>query len=84
MKKRYISLIFASMILLSTLLLFGCKQDTIKFYRESAVTSTVNKLLPQKQKANSNKGVIILHDNDKKSEINFGPKDINFDMPSRF
>ena len=74
LERRSIGLVF----------LFGCKHETIKFYRESAATTVINRFAPQKQKAKVNAGVIILKDETNESNINFGPRDINFDMPVRF
>ena len=85
MKKRYVSLfILIILIILISLFLFGCKHETIKFYRESAASSMVNKFAPKKQNAKPNSGIIILKDETSESNINFGPRDINFDMPVRF
>ena len=60
MKKRYVSLMFVGLVALCSVFLFGCKHETIKFYRESAATTVINKFAPQKQKAKVNAGVIIL------------------------
>ena len=84
MKKRYVSLILISLAILSSVFLFGCKHDTIKFYRESAASTMINKFAPQKSNVKVNSGIIILKDEVNQSNINFGPRDINFDMPHRF
>ena len=82
MKKRYVSLFV--LIILTSLLLFGCKHEAIKFYRESAASSMIDKFAPKKQNAKPNSGMIILKDETSESNINFGPSDINFDMPVKF
>lgn len=84
MKKRNLSLILIGLVGLSGFFLFGCKHDSIKFYRESAASSVINKFSNQKPKAKVNAGIIILRDDDNQTNINFGPRDINFDMPARF
>ena len=82
MKKRYIALL--GIFILGSLFLFGCKHDTIKFYRESAASSMLSKFGPQKESVKVNSGIIILKDETNQSNINFGPRDLNFDMPARF
>ena len=84
MKKRYTSLILLCFLGLCSCFLFGCKHDSIKFYRESAAANVLNKFGPQKSQAKVKFGVIILKDEANESNINFGPRDINFDMPVRF
>ena len=83
MKKRYIASIFLSLLFFASMFLFGCKHDTIKFYRESAASKLLNPTA-SKPKANVNSGIIILRDESTQETINFGPRDINFDLPVRF
>ena len=87
MKKRVYAFIFISLIILSGILFSACKHDKIKFYRESRVDSMMKSFGVQKAspvKVNSS-GVIILRDeSSNKSSINFGPGDINFDLPVKF
>ena len=63
--------------------MLGCKHEQIKFYRESAASNLMNKFNPEKEKANTPSGMIILKDekNSSGQNINFGPRDINFDLP---
>lgn len=86
MNKKKISVLFVLTILCVSLFLFGCKQDTIKFYRESAASSLINKFKDENNTQSKSSGIIILRDDssNSKNTINFGPRDINFDMPMRF
>ena len=85
MNKKVLSVIFLLLALSTSLLLFGCKVEKIQFNRESQVSKLINKVSDTKPKTNSKSGIIILKDdNESQNTINFGPKDINFDMPIRF
>ena len=65
-------------------LLFGCKHSTIEFYRESKANSLMQKFSNKKAPASVKSGIIILKDdNYNESNINFGPRDIIFDMPMK-
>ena len=65
----------------------GCKQDSIKFQRESKFSEMVDGLNKDnpKQTIKKSSGVIILKDeNTQKQNFNspnFGPGEINFDLP---
>ena len=61
----------------------GCKHDTINFYRESSASKLMRSMNNDKARIQPGSGIIILHDNPSGLNINFGPKDINFDMPAR-
>ena len=88
MKNRSFSVIFLFFIFVASVFLFGCSHEKIKFYRESAASSLMNKFGNQNEKIKpmTSSGVIILNTKkpDYKININFGPRDINFDMPTRF
>ncbi|MBR3605128.1 MAG: hypothetical protein IKL52_03765 [Candidatus Gastranaerophilales bacterium] len=85
MKKRYLGLIIVFAGVCMSLLLFGCENNKIEFYRESKAQALLNKFSTQQQnKPTVRSGVIILKDDSSKnSTINFGPRDINFDLPVR-
>ncbi len=87
MNKSKISFLFALIIVCASLFLFGCKHETIKFYRESAASTLIDKFKTEEDNAvKKSSGMIILRDDnsDNKNGIQFGPRDINFDMPVRF
>ena len=77
---------FIVFCVLISCILFGCKKDGIKFYRESKVQELMNDFQNQKEKDTIKKssGIIIYRENSTKnsgnSSINFGPKDLNFDL----
>ena len=86
-------LLFIFVCVLISLVLFGCKQDGIKFYRESGVQKFVNEA-KSSLNLNSNEnstttrsssGIIIYKDNSVKDttggSASFGPKDIDFSLP---
>lgn len=85
MKKRYLGLIVVFVGSCLSLFLFGCKDNKIQFYRESKAQELMNKFsIQQQNKPTVRSGVIILKDNSSKnSSVNFGPSDINFDLPVR-
>lgn len=65
--------------------LAGCADQDIKFYRESKFQDLMNNL-PQtksKNKTLNSSGVVIYksESEDSQNSINFGPKDIEFDLP---
>ena len=68
--------------------LVGCTHEKIKFYRESQASSVLNKINEENNKPSVKKssGMIIYKDSSSSSAtpINFGPKDLIFDMPSKF
>ncbi|MBE7708442.1 MAG: hypothetical protein E7Z88_07030 [Cyanobacteria bacterium SIG27] len=87
MSKKKVSILFVLVIVFASLLLFGCKHETIKFYRESAASTLINKFkVDEKNTTKRPAGMIILKDDNSsnKNGIQFGPGDINFDMPVRF
>jgi hypothetical protein len=87
MNKRLRCITVFFVIISFSVFLFGCKHETIKFYRESAASSLVDKFKNEEtNRKKSTSGIIILRDDTQKgsNEINFGPRDINFDMPVRF
>ena len=85
MNKKNLSILFVLTVLCASLFLFGCKHDTIKFYRESAASTIIDKFKSTDVEKKPS-GVIILKDNSsqEKNTIHFGPRDIDFDMPVRF
>ena len=79
--------ILICMIILSSVVLFGCQHDKIQFNRESAASSLFKQGQKQKPKYKSSSGIIILGDDNVDSpapSMRFGPRDINFDMPVKF
>ena len=85
MIKKMFGLILICMVLGAGFLLFGCKHDSIKFYRESAAGNLINKFKTNNTQTKKTPGMIILKDESSNSGgVNFGPGDINFDMPVRF
>ena len=87
MNKKVHAFIVAFVVVIFSVFLFGCKHETIKFYRESAATTLIDKFKGEEASSKkSNSGVIILKDENyqNNNNINFGPRDINFDMPVRF
>lgn len=69
--------------------LAGCKQDSIKFYRESKVQELVSTLKGEETpKTVKSSGIVIyktqMEENQNTSGVNFGPKDPDFDMPMKF
>ena len=83
MKKRYLGLIIVFAGVLMSLFLFGCENNKIEFYRESKAQALMEKFGSQQQnKPTIRSGVVILKDDSSQnSNIHFGPKDINFDLP---
>ena len=69
----------------------GCKNDTIKFQRNSSVSEFMQNIgIEQKADIKKSSGIVIYKDESKPEQqinaptTNFGPRDINFDMPIRF
>ena len=93
MKKDFVKYFAFGILIVFSVALFGCKHETIKFYRESKVSEVMNKIKNQDGSSGSKKGVlkkssgvIIYKDTSSSGSsggINFGPRDINFDMPIR-
>ncbi len=86
--KRFIFIFFCVLI---TCGLSGCTKQTIEFYRESQASSLFKNSDNEASKDNLKKssGVIIYKYNTQKKgqnfkTIDFGPKDINFDLPVKF
>ena len=81
---KIIRFIFVFFCVLISCVLFGCKSETIKFYRESKVQDVIQNLKEQdnekdvvkKYKDNS-------YHNSESSGIKFGPRDINFDLRTK-
>ena len=81
-----------TMILICVIMVFalaGCKQDSIKFYRESKVQELVTSIKGENEpKAVKSSGVIIyktqMDDNNNFQSPDFGPKDPEFDLPMKF
>ena len=88
MKKNILNIFFVLMIFAATFFLFGCQHDRIQFYRESKVTSVIKQISGEEKKPTVKKssGVIIYKDtsNSSATPINFGPRDLIFDLPSKF
>ena len=86
MRRRFVSCIILMSAIFSSIFLFGCTNNNkIQFYRESKASALMNKFAPQqKAKPAVRSGIIILRDETDNSTINFGPRDINFDLPVKF
>ena len=84
--KKKIALVFVFGTVFASFFLFGCKNNKIEFYRESQAAKLMDKFSSQqKSRPTTSSGMVILKDDKySQSSINFGPKDINFDMPSRY
>lgn len=88
MKKRYFAILMLILLIISSLAFYGCKSESIKFYRESAVSKALNSFNQNDDKWQIKKssGIFIYKDtsyqNNNKGQ-KFGPADINFDMPIR-
>ncbi len=86
MISKIIKFSFIIFCVLISCVLFGCKKDGIKFYRESKVDEIMHDFKKQEEKDTVKKssGIIIYKDNSNKnsgsSGINFGPRDLNFDL----
>ena len=87
-----LKLLFIFVCVLISFVLFGCKQDGIKFYRESGVQKMVNDAkdtfgFAPPTTSRSKSGVVIYRDNNVKDttggSANFGPKDIEFGVPGQ-
>ena len=84
-------LLFIFVCALISLVLFGCRQDGIKFYRESGVQQFMNEVTgsqkPTSTTTRSSSGIVIYRDNTTKDSTggsaNFGPKDPDFNMHLR-
>ena len=84
---KIIRFIFVFFCVLIGCILFGCKSETIKFYRESKVQDVMQGFKEQSNKKDvvkKSSGIIIYKDNSynnsESSGIKFGPQDINFDL----
>ena len=87
----YLKLLFIFVCVLISFVLFGCKQEKIKFYRESGVKQIVKDakdtlgLTDNSTTTKSKSGVYIYKDNSTKDttggSVTFGPKDIQFGVP---
>ena len=88
MKKEMIKYSAFGMFIALSLVLFGCKQEGIKFYRESKVSEVMNKFNNNDAKSKKgvlkkSSGVIIYKDTSSNSNsggMYFGPGDVDF-MP---
>lgn len=86
MNKKVLSISLLLFTLSTSLFLFGCQNSQIKFNRESAASGLLNKFNASDKPQIKGHGIIILRDESSNSNnnINFGPSDINFDMPAKF
>ncbi|MBQ8476195.1 hypothetical protein IJ670_00820 [bacterium] len=68
----------------------GCKHDAIQFYRESKVSEMMKDLQNNQNHTSVKKssGIVIYKDESNTPSntpsLNFGPRDIEFDMPIKF
>lgn len=87
-KKIFLFILFCGLM---CCVLCGCQKTSIQFYRESSVQKVMKDIFPQQKKDEVTKssGIVIYRDNTNKNkdssirtkEIQFGPRDINFDLP---
>lgn len=86
MNKKVLSISLLLFTLSTSLFLLGCQNSQIKFNRESAASSLLNKFSTNEKPQVKGHGIIILRDESSSlnNNINFGPRDINFDMPAKF
>ncbi|MBQ8848501.1 MAG: hypothetical protein IJ003_06110 [Candidatus Gastranaerophilales bacterium] len=88
MEKKILKYSFIGLCLVSCVLLFGCANNQIQFKRDSKVTELMNSLNinnTSKNQVKKSSGMIIYRDTSSSSSnsMNFGPRDINFDMSMR-
>ena len=89
-ENKKINLLLIIFCVCLSLVLVGCKQDTINFYRESKFQQVMNNLpsvssSKKKTQVKQASGMLIFKDSSsskKGSGIIFGPKEINFGMPN--
>ena len=85
MDKKIFGFGLALILLSLSIMMFGCKNETIKFNRESQAGNLLEQITPKKQKDVTRKsgGMIIIKEQKKNNSFygNFGPVDIKFDMP---
>ena len=84
MDKKVLGLILFFALFALGFIMVGCKQEKIKFYRESAASDFLNSLNRNQRTAPVNSGIIDLRDDNSKQTIKFGPSDLNFDMQIKF
>ena len=89
MKKNKIKIAIFILCVCTSFVLIGCKQQTIKFHRESKFSELMNKFGNEENKKKvlkKSSGVIIYKDNSNNTSggVNFGPGEINFDLPIKF
>ena len=69
MNKKLNTFIITLVIISFSIFLFGCKHETIKFYRESAASSLIDKFKSEdNNKKKSSSGIIILRDDSQKKK----------------
>lgn len=87
MKKKIAKYFLISTCLISSILFFGCANNSIQFNRESKVSELMNSIKKPEKKGvlKKSSGMIIYKDESSQdsSNMRFGPGDINFDMPIR-
>ena len=86
MDKKIFGFGLALILLSLSFMMFGCKNDSIKFNRESQVGNLLEQISPTKQQKDVTKksgGMIIIKEQKKNNLFHgdFGPVDIRFDMP---
>ena len=81
-----LKLLFIFVCVLISMVLFGCKNEGIKFYRESGVEHFMNDMSNNHNSTTtkSSSGVVIYKDNSTtdstSGKAHFGPNDLNFDI----
>ena len=85
MNKKLISISLIVVIIGAGFFLFGCKNQQIQFYRESAASTLIDKFKTNQPTSSKSSGMLIIKDESSSSSqgVKFGPGDINFDMPVR-
>ncbi len=76
---------FIFVCVLIGIILCACSTQKIEFKRESAFDKVMKDAMPQKDSIKRNNNIYIYKYNDGKkidnSNMKFGPKDVNFDLP---
>lgn len=87
MKKNNFCFIFICVLI--SIVLVGCSTQKIEFKRESAFQNTMNNIsTPKKDTVTKSKNIYIYSYGDSEktdnSNMNFGPKEVNFDPMRKF
>ena len=83
MNKKIFGVSLALILLSLSFMMFGCKNESIKFNRESEAKNLIEKFAPQKDTTKKSGGMIIIKEQKRNgsASFGFGPADVNFEMP---